>query len=69
MHPLLKKDNGKINQTVTKIKHVLSIFPCLKYIYKSTCVSSSPLVFVVKAMFYGRVDFYNLTQTFIVPNF
>ena len=52
MHPLLKKNNRKINQPVTKIKHVLNIFPCLKYIYKSGCVPSSPFVFVVKGFYY-----------------
>ena len=52
MHHLLKKNSRKINQPVTKIKHVLNIFPCLKYIYKSGCVLSSPLVFVVIGFYY-----------------
>ena len=52
MHPLLKKNNEKINQPVSKIKHALIIFPCLKYIYKSGCVPSSPLVFVLKGFYY-----------------
>ena len=67
MHPLLKKNNGKINQTVTKIKHVLSMFPYLTYIYKSAWVPSSLLVsspFVVKGMFYGRIGFYYLTSIY-----
>ena len=64
MYPLLKKNNGKINQTVTKIKLVLSIFPCLKYIYKSECVPSSPLLLVVKGIFYGRIGFYYLTNIY-----
>ena len=37
-----KRNIGKIKQTVNKIKHVLRIFPCLKYIYKSACVPQQP---------------------------
>ena len=63
MHPLLKKNNGKINQTAAKIKHVLRILPCLKYIYKSACVPPAALfVFVVRGMFYDRIGLYYLTN-------
>ena len=48
MHPLLKNNNGKINQTVTKIKHVLGIFQCLKYIYKSACVPPAVLLYLLQ---------------------
>ena len=47
MHPLLKKNNGKMNQTVTKIKHVLGIFPCVKYIYKSACMLPAALLYLL----------------------
>ena len=43
----LKKNNVKINQTVTKIKHVLGIFPLLKYIYKSACVTQAALLYLL----------------------
>ena len=43
-----KKNNGKINRTVTKIKHVLRIFPCLKYIYKSACVPPTAFLYFCK---------------------
>ena len=64
MHPLLKKNTWKINQTVTKIKHVLGIFQCLKYIYKSACVPQEPSCIVVREMFYGRIGLYYLTNIY-----
>ena len=64
MHPLLKKNNGKIDQTVIKIKHVLGIIPCLKYIYKSTCVPQQPFCICLRGMFYDRIGLYYLTNIY-----
>ena len=70
MHPLLKKNNGKINQTVTKIKHVLGIFQCLKYIYKSACVPQQPSGICCKryVLWQNRFILPNKHLLFQVPN-
>ena len=66
----LEKNNGKINQTVTKIKHILGMFPCLKYIYKSACIPQQPLCICCEryVLWQNRFILPNKRFLFQVPN-